>query len=165
MIGIVLWSDATAGNAVIWCEDQGDLAFYSHVSASNDFAICVGDWVLFELKLKDDLRLALNIQVLQEPACPGLAADLVGTNTKASVVSALRLVEPEAERRDISAKAAPTSESAANASVQLRQAKASQAKMKEGLPKPGRVGSLTTDGASQNIIAFPSKGADRLRRA
>ncbi|WP_122073902.1 hypothetical protein [Pseudophaeobacter sp. EL27] len=165
MIGIVLWSDATAGNAVIWCEDQGDLAFYSHVSAPSDFAIRVGDWVLFELKLKDDLRLALNIQVLQEPACPELAADLVGASTKANVASALRLVEPEGRRRNIPVHAAQATGNKPGDSVQLSQANAVQVKVKEGLPKPGNVGSLATDGASQNIIPFPSNGAGRLRRA
>ncbi len=162
MIGIVLWSDATAGNAVIWCEDQGDLAFYSHVAAPSDFAICVGDWVLFELKLKDDLRLALNIQVLQEPACPSLAADLVGANIKASVASALELVEPEG---DSLVNVAPTTATEPGASVQLGQAKAARGKVRERLSKLSNVGTFTTEGVGQNIIAFPSNGAGRLRRA
>lgn len=27
MFGVVLWSNGVSGKAVIWCEDQGDLAF------------------------------------------------------------------------------------------------------------------------------------------
>lgn len=78
MIGIVLWRDVTAGKAIIWCEDQGDLAFYSHPSSIDTFVICVGDWVFFDLRLKEDVRLADNIRVLQEPGCPELVQDLVG---------------------------------------------------------------------------------------
>lgn len=78
MIGIVLWRDVTAGKAIIWCEDQGDLAFYSHPDTIDTFVICVGDWVCFDLGLSDDVRLAANIRVLQEPGCPGLVEDLVG---------------------------------------------------------------------------------------
>lgn len=77
MIGMVLWSDAAAGKAVIWCEDQGDLAFYTHRGACEDCELGVGDWVSFELTLVSDLRLARDVQVLKEPGCPELAADLV----------------------------------------------------------------------------------------
>lgn len=77
MIGIVLWRDVTAGKAIIWCEDQGDLAFYSHPDTIDTFVVCVGDWVRFDLRLSEDVRLAANIRVLQEPGCPGLVEDLV----------------------------------------------------------------------------------------
>lgn len=78
MIGIVLWRDVAAGKAIIWCEDQGDLAFYTHPDTIDTFVLCVGDWVIFDLKLSDDIRLAVDIRVLQEPGCPELVADLVG---------------------------------------------------------------------------------------
>lgn len=77
MIGIVLWRDVTAGKAIIWCEDQGDLAFYSHPDTIDTFVICVGDWVQFDLGLSGDVRLAANIRVLQELGYPGLVEDLV----------------------------------------------------------------------------------------
>jgi hypothetical protein len=92
MIGIVLWSDTTAGKAVIWCEDQGELAFYSHVGTTENFAIRVGDWVSFDLKLKSDLRVALDIQVLREPGCPHLAENLAVADQKAGAASSLKLV-------------------------------------------------------------------------
>ena len=28
MYGVILWSDPEGGQAVIWCEDRGDLAYY-----------------------------------------------------------------------------------------------------------------------------------------
>ncbi|WP_278924275.1 MULTISPECIES: hypothetical protein [Pseudophaeobacter] len=77
MIGIVLWSDAAAGKGVIWCEDQGDLAFYIHRGTCEDHKLGIGDWVSFELILASDLRLARDLRVLEEPGCPELVADLV----------------------------------------------------------------------------------------
>jgi hypothetical protein len=100
MIGIVLWSDTTAGKAVIWCEDQGELAFYSHVGTTENFAIRVGDWVSFDLKLKSDLRVALDIQVLREPGCPHLAENLAVADQKAGAASSLKLVAIGTGSRD-----------------------------------------------------------------
>ena len=32
MLGVVLWSDVSDRKAVIWCEDQGDLAYVNVVT-------------------------------------------------------------------------------------------------------------------------------------
>lgn len=102
MIGIVLWSDTAAGKAVIWCEDQGDLAVYSHVGTSGECAICVGDWVSFDVTSTDSLRIARDILILQEPRCPSLAASLGHANqgfaeqahaNQKKIAPALKLVE------------------------------------------------------------------------
>lgn len=63
MIGVVLWSDHDDRKAVIWCEDQGDLAFLS--DTSNDHIerarfYNVGDVVSFELTFEKNMRLAVN---------------------------------------------------------------------------------------------------------
>ncbi|MFC4213866.1 hypothetical protein ACFP4H_12055 [Pseudophaeobacter arcticus] len=169
MIGIVLWSDTTAGKAVIWCEDQGELAFYSHVGTTENFAIRVGDWVSFDLKLKSDLRVALDIQVLREPGCPHLAENLAVADKKAGAASSLKLVAIGTASRDPSvnvtaAMCAPVAERPGTSS-RLGQPGAARGKVKEGLSKSGRFGSLPAEDRAQNIIAFPMDAAGRLRRA
>ena len=63
MIGVILWRDATNGKSVVWCEDQGDLAFFDepdHLEHTLD----VGDVVSFDIKVEDSLRLAMNVSRL-----------------------------------------------------------------------------------------------------
>lgn len=62
MIGVILWSDTADQKAVIWCEDQGDLAF---LSASDSVILPdpffeVGDVVEFDVRTQRNLRLASN---------------------------------------------------------------------------------------------------------
>lgn len=82
MIGVVLWCDLTAGKAVIWCDDQGDLAFFNQPDCSQQctedrLEISVGDWVTFDLELQDSFRMAKEVQLLREPGSPHLVQDLV----------------------------------------------------------------------------------------
>lgn len=84
MLGVVLWSDADERNAVIWCEDHGQLAYYTPRSASvHDGgpagALDAGDLIQFEVSVEDQLRFAHNPQVLSEMAFPGLADKLFDT--------------------------------------------------------------------------------------
>lgn len=62
MIGVILWSDHNDRKAVIWCEDQGDLAFVSQGEPQPDGEdfFEVGDVVRFEVSLQRNLRLAHN---------------------------------------------------------------------------------------------------------
>ena len=62
MIGVVLWRDAADDKAVIWCEDQGDLAFLDCKSetVAEDQGLDVGDVVRFDITIVNDLRLAKN---------------------------------------------------------------------------------------------------------
>ena len=170
MIGIVLWSEATAGKAVIWCEDQGDLAFYSHDDASEAFNVHTGDWVAFSLELKADLRLAHNIQVLQEPGCPHLAQDLVTASEKDDVVSPLALVGTSArgdceDRLQTSHAGAKPETGQANPAVPLRADSAALEKVSEGLSVMEGLGSVPAEGATANVIAFPVDKSGGLRRA
>lgn len=62
MIGIILWCDTAEQKAVIWCEDQGDLAYLSgceNVVAPDPF-FDVGDVVEFDVQTRRNMRLALN---------------------------------------------------------------------------------------------------------
>ena len=70
MIGIILWSDATDRKAVIWCEDQGDLAYFSDpdLTLSRDTFFDVGDVVEFEAKTVRNMRLALNPRWVKQNA-------------------------------------------------------------------------------------------------
>ena len=82
MIGVVLWSDTTDRKAVIWCEDHGDLAFYtrSQDSSAQDFLMDAGDLVQFDLTVDRHLRYAHNPRLVAD----GLYPDLAGTLTDVS---------------------------------------------------------------------------------
>lgn len=73
MIGIVLWSDETLNKAVIWCDDQGDLAFFTNKSGTGFQKLNPGDWVEFDLTLSGNFRIAENLSVLLEQGSPDLA--------------------------------------------------------------------------------------------
>ncbi|WP_439522687.1 hypothetical protein [Marivita sp.] len=87
MFGVVLWSDASAQNAVIWCEDQGELAYYTpgdgciHDAPSLD----AGDLVQFDVTVQENVRKATNPQILMQSHSPDLpqklrAGQRVGAN-------------------------------------------------------------------------------------
>lgn len=76
MYGVVLWSDTAEKKAVIWCEDQGDLAFYRHSEVEGNLLLDAGDYVQFELSMDRHFRYAHNPRVVGEGAYVGLAESL-----------------------------------------------------------------------------------------
>lgn len=76
MIGVVLWSEQSLSKAVIWCDDQGDLAFYSGADGAALLDLRPGDWVEFDIALSGKFRIANNLRVLVEQGSPGLADQL-----------------------------------------------------------------------------------------
>lgn len=68
MIGVILWQDTAVGKAVVWCEDQGDLAFFNarETTRAMDDLLEVGDVVRFESRIEDNLRIATNVTKLLE---------------------------------------------------------------------------------------------------
>ena len=78
MYGVVLWSDQEQNRAVIWCEDHGDLAFYSGTETSVFDApdLDAGDLVQFELTRSRNMRLAINPKLIAEDEYPTLAQAL-----------------------------------------------------------------------------------------
>ncbi|MEM1073142.1 MAG: hypothetical protein AAGI36_01720 [Pseudomonadota bacterium] len=66
MLGVVLWSDAAKRKAVIWCEDQGDLAYFkpqdSALQAEQFFD--AGDLVQFDLVNCSSIRRASNTKLV-----------------------------------------------------------------------------------------------------
>ena|SRR5210317_147871 len=78
MLGVVLWSDKDAGKAVIWCEDQGKLAYVTGEQADicADMALQAGDLVNFSLKMSSKLRFAENLTIVEENSHKGLKESL-----------------------------------------------------------------------------------------
>jgi hypothetical protein len=74
MYGVVLWRDADGTQAVIWCDDHGDLALYR--SADAEPQLEVGDLVSFRAEQSRRMRLAKDLQLVEQERFPGLPADL-----------------------------------------------------------------------------------------
>ncbi|WP_121063617.1 hypothetical protein [Chachezhania antarctica] len=73
MLGVVLWRDKTDENALIWCEDHGDLAVCMRKGQAEQPSLHVGDCVQFDLALDADVRLARNPRIVQEQMYPDIA--------------------------------------------------------------------------------------------
>jgi hypothetical protein len=65
MLGVVLWCDAAARLALIWCEDQGDLAWYEPGGAEAA-PIGTGDLVHVGLGAGQGMRRAHALRVLAQ---------------------------------------------------------------------------------------------------
>lgn len=74
MMGVVLWSDQQVGKAVIWCEDQGKLAYVTGEQAeiTTNLELEAGDLVSFSLRMQSKLRFAENLSVVEENGYQGL---------------------------------------------------------------------------------------------
>lgn len=70
MLGVILWSDASVRKAVIWCEDQGDLAFLNSSDdlVQSDEFFDAGDLVQFEMEVQSSMRRAHNLRLVVEHA-------------------------------------------------------------------------------------------------
>lgn len=90
MIGVILWSDETERKAVVWCEDQGDLAFVdkSVSPAGTEPFFAVGDIVRFDLCVEANLRKAHNARLLEDQtaACSAPAERQRGTQETAKII-------------------------------------------------------------------------------
>ena len=78
MLGVILWSDQADGKAVIWCEDQGKLAYVTGEQAEicAEMELQAGDLVKFTLNMKSKLRFAENLKVIEESSHEGLPESL-----------------------------------------------------------------------------------------
>ncbi|AGT09499.1 hypothetical protein [Paracoccus aminophilus] len=68
MIGVIVWSSAAKSKAVIWCEDQGALAYLQGADklvAGRGWPEA-GDMVSLETEMRNDLRHAFNVRVVEE---------------------------------------------------------------------------------------------------
>ena len=60
MFGVVLWSNAEKRQAVFWCEDHGDLAFFKTDAVFPWATLDAGDLVQFDLAMEGKRRIAEN---------------------------------------------------------------------------------------------------------
>lgn len=80
----MLWSDVDDRKAVIWCEDQGDLAYMNSpdtVLDAEDF-FDAGDLVQFDMDTSQRTRYAYNARLVFEKARPTLAEVLVDSSAQ-----------------------------------------------------------------------------------
>lgn len=89
MIGVVLWSSSRNQKAVFWCEDQGDLAYYSSAPDEGDHLglFSAGDMVQFDVSTEQNYRKAHNPCLIQENACQGIQGHLRDTAQRSEEVS------------------------------------------------------------------------------
>lgn len=75
MYGVVLWADRQDHKAVIWCEDQGDLALYPDTEGSphGGMSLDAGDLIQFDMRQERNLRFARNPRLLAQKHFPELA--------------------------------------------------------------------------------------------
>ena len=92
MYGVVIWSNADQRKAIIWCEDQGDLAYYTQdcASALDGAALDPGDLIQFDLRLEKSLRMVDNPQHVECGTHAGLASSLSTQNVNQIVPSRAR---------------------------------------------------------------------------
>jgi len=63
MMGIVLWFNPGARVGMIWCEDQGPLAFFGpevDLPAGREALDC-GDQITFSIDVRDDVRFVRDV--------------------------------------------------------------------------------------------------------
>ncbi|WP_185968473.1 hypothetical protein [Paracoccus sp. M683] len=99
MIGVVVWSSAERQKAVIWCEDQGALAYLhgsQHLAQGADWP-AAGDLLELECETVGDLRHARAVSMLNSEHCVDLPLML---KQRAAVAEEppLRLVTSNGER-------------------------------------------------------------------
>ncbi|WP_323764970.1 hypothetical protein [Marinovum sp.] len=90
MCGVVLWANPDDQKAVVWCEDQGNLAFYLEPqdTALSGVALDAGDLIEFELREEPQFRRVTNPTLLVQDHAPELVAKLGRCANSAGAASA-----------------------------------------------------------------------------
>lgn len=80
MFGIVLWSATKDDSAVVWCEDQGDLAYLRggvrRDGTGEGERVLAGDLLQFDLMQEGDMRMIRNARVIESGHLPSLPDSL-----------------------------------------------------------------------------------------
>ncbi|MFI0394780.1 hypothetical protein [Paracoccus jiaweipingae] len=104
MIGVVVWSSEPRQKAVIWCEDQGALAYLQGTDVLQG-QMCwpqPGDMLELETETRGALRCATTVRMYREQSCPELPEILMGAADQARPAAHLRVVvnntAPDADR-------------------------------------------------------------------
>ncbi|MDO5604573.1 MAG: hypothetical protein Q4G25_05355 [Paracoccus sp. (in: a-proteobacteria)] len=101
MIGVVIWSSEETRNAVIWCEDQGPLAYLRDCDGllempdQQEWPV-PGDLLRLQCETVGNLRLARSVSLIAPKVCPQLPDALLGqTNRPASHLQVVTSSAPE----------------------------------------------------------------------
>lgn len=96
MIGVVVWSSRQREKAVIWCEDQGALAYLQGRDAllNQNFWPEPGDLLELDSEVIGNLRHARRVSLLSEKSCTQLPAAL-RQSVEAARPDHLRLVSSQ----------------------------------------------------------------------
>lgn len=84
MIGVVIWSSEANRKAVIWCEDQGPLAYLrgcDNLLEEADWPV-PGDLLRLECETVGNLRHARSVTVIAPKVCPQLPDALLGKSRR-----------------------------------------------------------------------------------
>ncbi|MCT4558469.1 MAG: hypothetical protein N4A61_10465 [Pelagimonas sp.] len=78
MFGVVLWTDTNDSKAVIWCEDHGDLAYYTapEQMMHDGVSLDPGDLIQFDCREGPDHRRARNLERVVAGHAPNLPSNL-----------------------------------------------------------------------------------------
>tara|TARA_B110000902_G_scaffold68487_1_gene81222 strand:+ start:827 stop:1249 length:423 start_codon:yes stop_codon:yes gene_type:complete len=80
MIGVILWSDVRVRKAVVWCEDQGDLAFLCEDTPFEHLkGLSAGDLIEFDVKIDGNLRRVDKPILLKGYEAGDVAANLINS--------------------------------------------------------------------------------------
>ena len=74
MLGVVVWAAKSDSTAIVWCEDQGDLAFLemqTHTAVAPE-RFNKGDLIQFDVTQHHDVRVAHNPRRIAQHYCVGL---------------------------------------------------------------------------------------------
>ncbi|MBU2958171.1 hypothetical protein Q4511_05120 [Paracoccus sp. 1_MG-2023] len=101
MIGVVVWSCASLEKAIIWCEDQDNLAY---LKGTTGLAQPIqwpeaGDLVELETEAVGNLRQAFGVTMLSEKSCPELPRMLSEAERPVARPPHLRVVSSQLEAR------------------------------------------------------------------
>lgn len=86
MIGVVIWSSEATRKAVIWCEDQGPLAYLrgrDSLLEETEWPV-PGDLLRLECETIGNLRHARSVSVIAPNICPQLPDALLGRTNRPS---------------------------------------------------------------------------------
>ena len=91
MMGVIIWSDAVARKAVVWCDDHGELAFLRPADNSPEekWTLDAGDLIEFDVKLEGSFRIVTTFVVIDGYATTNLASNLKLTK-RASICTEIR---------------------------------------------------------------------------
>lgn len=74
MLGVVIWTNIAEQKAIIWCEDQGDLAYLKNWPSvtQDETPFDRGDLIQFDLAEHRNMRLAQNPKRIAQHYCSDL---------------------------------------------------------------------------------------------